>query len=265
MARHFHQSIFGRLAFACLGLALATPANAQFRWPWEPEIPRIQPSPPVQQQPWQPSRPVTPSPGAPAQPGTPGPPRREGTAPIERERRPPNIPTAPPARAQSEPIRNPIAEFAGLDKVTGRIISFDVRLDETVQFGALQVTPRACTTRPAAEEPFTTGFIQVDEVTLQNQIRQVFSGWMFAASPGLNAVEHPIYDVWLTSCKGTAIVLPRQGPAAGYEGAGPQDGDAPPAAATPPVQRRSGPGAPPPPTQRAPAPPSAPVQPSPAR
>jgi hypothetical protein len=99
-------------------------------------------------------------------------------------------------------IPNPTAVFAGLDKVTGRIISFDVAVNETVRFGALEVTPRACYTRPPTEAPNTDGFIEVDELTLQGELRRIFTGWMFAASPGLNAVEHPIYDVWLTDCKG---------------------------------------------------------------
>lgn len=99
-------------------------------------------------------------------------------------------------------IANPTAVFNGLDKITGRIISFDVAIDETVQFGALRVTPRVCYSRPPTETPNTDAFIQVDEVTLNGEIKRIFSGWMFAASPGLNAVEHPTYDVWLTDCKG---------------------------------------------------------------
>jgi hypothetical protein len=99
-------------------------------------------------------------------------------------------------------IANPTAVFSGLDKITGRIISFDVAINETVRFGALEVTPRACYSRPPTEAPATDGFIEVDELTLQGEIKRIFSGWMFAASPGLNAVEHPIYDVWLTDCKG---------------------------------------------------------------
>ncbi len=97
-------------------------------------------------------------------------------------------------------IDNPKAVFAGLDKVTGRIISFDVAIGETVQFGALQVTPRKCYTRPPTETPQTDAFVEVDEVTLQGEVKRIFGGWMFAASPGLHAVEHPIYDVWLTDC-----------------------------------------------------------------
>ncbi len=97
--------------------------------------------------------------------------------------------------------------FSGLDKITGRIISFDVAINETVQFGALQVTPRVCYSRPPTETPNTDSFVEVDEVTLQGEIKRIFDGWMFAASPGLHAVEHPVYDVWLTDCKGA------QGPA----------------------------------------------------
>ncbi len=104
---------------------------------------------------------------------------------------------APPAQK----IPNRTAVFSGLDKITGRIISFDVELNETVQFGALQVVPRVCYTRPPTESAATDAFVEVSEVTLQGEVRRIFSGWMFAASPGLNAVEHPIYDVWLNDCK----------------------------------------------------------------
>jgi hypothetical protein len=99
-------------------------------------------------------------------------------------------------------IVNPTAVFSGLDKITGRIISFDVAINETVQFGALQVTPRVCYSRPPTETPRTDAFVTVDEVTLQGEVKRIFNGWMFASSPGLHAVEHPIYDVWLTDCKG---------------------------------------------------------------
>ncbi len=70
-----------------------------------------------------------------------------------------------------------------------------------MQFGALQVTPRVCHTRPPTEPAQTTAFVEVDEITLANKIQRLFTGWMFAASPGLHAVEHPVYDVWLVDCK----------------------------------------------------------------
>lgn len=98
-------------------------------------------------------------------------------------------------------ISNATAVFSGLDKITGRIYPFEVAVKETVQFGALRVTPQACYTRPPTESQNTTGFVEVDEITLEGKIRRLFTGWMFATSPGLNAVEHPIYDVWLVDCK----------------------------------------------------------------
>jgi hypothetical protein len=110
-----------------------------------------------------------------------------------------------PTRADK--IKNPTAIFAGLDKITGRIISFEAAVDETVQFGALQLTPRLCYTRPPTEPANTTAFIEVDEVTFTNEYRRIFGGWIFASSPGLHGIEHPIYDVWLTGCKGGTQVI----------------------------------------------------------
>ena len=101
----------------------------------------------------------------------------------------------------NEKIANRVAVFSGIDKITGRIHTFDVYIDETVQFGALQVTPRVCYSRPNTEAPKTTTFVEVDEITLDSNIRRIFTGWMFADSPGLNAIEHPVYDIWLKACK----------------------------------------------------------------
>lgn len=117
---------------------------------------------------------------------------------------------AVPAAAAAERIANPVAEFVGIDKITGRIITFDVYLDETVQFGALQVTPRVCYSSPEGGEPKTDAFVEVDEITLDRKIRRIFTGWMFAESPGLNAVEHAVYDVWLKGCKQESDVPPPQ-------------------------------------------------------
>lgn len=115
--------------------------------------------------------------------------------------------------ATADRIRNPTAVFAGLDKITGRIISFEVAIDETVQFGALQLTPKTCWSRPPSEQPQTTSFVEVDEVTFSNEYRRIFGGWMFAASPGLHGIEHPVYDVWLTDCKGgTEIIVDAKEP-----------------------------------------------------
>jgi hypothetical protein len=155
-------------------------------------------------------------PAGPQQPLAPGQ-RQQRGAPQPATTAPPS---AVPANAAPQPgdevvtppptqkIINPTAVFSGLDKITGRITSFDVAINETVQFGALQVTPRVCYTRPPTETPNTDSFVEVDEVTLQGEVKRVFTGWMFAASPGLHGVEHPIYDVWLMDCKGGASPAP---------------------------------------------------------
>lgn len=101
----------------------------------------------------------------------------------------------------AQPIANPVAVFTGLDKITGRITIFDVYIGETVQFGSLQLTPRACYSRPTTEAKSETAFVQVDEVSLQATVERVFSGWMFAESPALNAIDNAVYDVWLIDCK----------------------------------------------------------------
>jgi len=109
--------------------------------------------------------------------------------------------------ASADRIKNPTAVFAGLDKITGRIITFEVATDETVQFGTLQVTPKVCYTRPPTEAPQTDAFVDVVELTSTKEYNKLFSGWMFAASPGLHGVEHAVYDVWLTDCKGGTKII----------------------------------------------------------
>ena len=105
-------------------------------------------------------------------------------------------------------ISNPIASFSGLDKITGRITNFDVYMDETVQFGALQITPRVCYTRPPTETQRTSVFLEVDQVSLKGGSERIFTGWMFAESPALNPIDHPVYDIWLVDCKQTSDVPP---------------------------------------------------------
>ena len=110
--------------------------------------------------------------------------------------------------ALAETISNPIASFSGLDKITGRITNFDVYIDETVQFGALQITPRVCYTRPPTETQRTSVFVEVDQVSLKGGTQRIFTGWMFADSPALNAIDHPVYDIWLVDCKQTSDTPP---------------------------------------------------------
>src|SRR5947207_1546450 len=167
--------------------------------------------------------------------------------------------TEPPAQK----IVNKKASFSGLDKITGRIINFDEDIGETVQFGALRVKTDACYTRPATEAANTDAFVEVDEITLQGEVKRIFSGWMYAASPGLHGVEHPIYDIWLVDCKGpdqtvvTAAPDPPKSPAQPPPAAQkrpPQQKQAPrpPSQVQQQVQQRAQQPPPPPPQQQRP-------------
>ena len=111
------------------------------------------------------------------------------------------------APALADKIKHPTAVFSGLDKITGRIISFEAAMGETVQFGSLQITPRVCYSRPPTEAPQTDAFAEVDEVAEDHSTHRIFGGWMFADSPGLHGVEHPVYDIWLTDCKGDGELI----------------------------------------------------------
>ncbi|HYB05364.1 MAG TPA: DUF2155 domain-containing protein [Methyloceanibacter sp.] len=138
---------------------------------------------------------------------------------------------APDARADK--IQNPIAVFAALDKVTGRISHLEIPINHTVRFGALKVTPRVCDTRPPTEPPNTASFVEVDEIKLNGEVERIFTGWMFAESPGLHAVEHPVFDVWLTSCKTSTPVAPAGSEQNAAAPAAPAAAEAPAAAPAP--------------------------------
>jgi hypothetical protein len=101
----------------------------------------------------------------------------------------------------AERVSNPVAVFTGLDKITGLTTTFETKVGEAKQFGGLIVKADVCFSRSATEEPNTTSFVEVDEIQLDDTKKRIFSGWMFAQSPGLNAVEHPTYDVWLINCR----------------------------------------------------------------
>ena len=109
-------------------------------------------------------------------------------------------------------LDNRVAVFSALDKVTATIKTLEVPIGETVEFGALKVTPRVCYTRPPTEQPKTTSFVEVDEIMLDGNQKRIFTGWMFAQSPGLNAVEHPVFDVWLTDCQKPKNTVVQQQP-----------------------------------------------------
>ena len=103
--------------------------------------------------------------------------------------------------------------FSALDKVTAHISKFEVEIGQTSTFGALKITPRACYSRPPTEEPKTTTFVEIDETQLDGSEKRIFTGWMFAESPGIYGLEHPTYDVWLTECNKPIRTIAEQRPA----------------------------------------------------
>ncbi|BCW89557.1 hypothetical protein sos41_27230 [Alphaproteobacteria bacterium SO-S41] len=91
--------------------------------------------------------------------------------------------------------------MGGLDKITARTVKIIAPVGVTVRFKKLLITPRTCYVRPPEETPETSVFVEVSEPTPQGEgLQRLFSGWMFASSPGLNALEHPVYDVWVVGC-----------------------------------------------------------------
>ena len=112
---------------------------------------------------------------------------------------------------------NTIAVLQGLDKTTARISKFDAPVDQSVRFGTLVITVRACVKKPPEEEPNTAAFLIVDEVRPGNassvETKRVFSGWMFASSPAISALEDPIYDINVLDCKTDATSTPPNAPA----------------------------------------------------
>jgi hypothetical protein len=113
-----------------------------------------------------------------------------------------------PARAGT------VAVLQGLDKITARVSTIDAPIDQSVHFGSLVITVRACVKPPPEEPPNTAAFLQIDEVRSSGaevESRRVFSGWMFAESPAISAMEDPIYDVSVLDCKTDTTAAPSSG------------------------------------------------------
>jgi len=104
----------------------------------------------------------------------------------------------------SDMIAEPVAVLQGLDKITARVSDIDAPVGKTVQFGTLQITVRDCEKNPPEDRPKDAAFLQIDEVHPGEENTRRFSGWMFAQSPALSSLEHPVYDVILLDCKGAA-------------------------------------------------------------
>lgn len=105
------------------------------------------------------------------------------------------------APSTSAMVDRPAAKLQGLDKVTARTSTFSLKVGQTASFGSLRITLRACRSSPPVEVPESAAFLEVEDVKPGEAPERVFSGWMFASSPALSAMEHAIYDVWVLTCE----------------------------------------------------------------
>jgi hypothetical protein len=116
-----------------------------------------------------------------------------------------NAPSVTRALADAAPDAHGVRRMVvlrGLDKITGRAIDINAPAGVPVNFGTLIMTARYCYTVPPEEPPETTAFLQIDEAAKKGEpAKRLFSGWMFASTPALNALEHSVYDVWVITCK----------------------------------------------------------------
>jgi len=102
----------------------------------------------------------------------------------------------PPALADGD-----AAVLQALDKVTARISAIKAPIGSLVKFGTLKIVVRFCRKRPPEEPPEIVAFLEIDEAREGELTVRLFSGWMFASSPALSSLEHPVYDVWVVDCK----------------------------------------------------------------
>ena len=132
------------------------------------------------------------------------------TASVPMTQTPAQLPSAPaPATASADappaaPQGGSVLLMRGLDKITGRPTNITAPIGHPVSFATLTITVRFCYSTPPSETPETTAFVQIEDHRADQGARKIFSGWMYASSPGLNAVEHPLYDVWVISCNNNA-------------------------------------------------------------
>ncbi len=104
-------------------------------------------------------------------------------------------------KQEDERPEGEIVVLRALDKVTARTQDLSVPIGETVIFGSIAIRPRKCLKRPPEETPETSTFLEITEIHDGAEGPRLFNGWMFASSPGINALEHPVYDVWVIDCK----------------------------------------------------------------
>ncbi len=95
----------------------------------------------------------------------------------------------------------PVVVLQGLDKITARISTFDAPVGEAVRFGSLEIVARRCHKTPPEEPPERAAFLEVTDIRPDSPAVELFTGWMFASSPAISGLEHPVYDVWVIDCK----------------------------------------------------------------
>jgi hypothetical protein len=120
-----------------------------------------------------------------------------------------------PMLASAARAETVVAVLQGLDKTTARVSTFDAPVGQPVRFGRLVITARACVKHPPEEEPESAAFLQIDELRQGERnaeiAQRIFSGWMFASSPALSALENPIYDVSVLDCKSDSTAAAESG------------------------------------------------------
>jgi hypothetical protein len=107
---------------------------------------------------------------------------------------------AAPAGAQEwRPQR--VAVLQALDKVTARVITLRATLNQPERFGSLTITVRSCNARPPDEVPDAAAWLEITDSRAPANGAAVFRGWMFAEAPGVNMLEHPVYDIRIMECR----------------------------------------------------------------
>ncbi len=167
-------------------------------WAWDVAAvaqPDTQPQPPPAQEPF----PVDPDTAPPIE-SVPLPPVETPVTPEGPVTPPPPEVVVPAPPSSAPPVAVGVV-LGGLDKVAARIAKFEVNLKQQVFYNTLIITAQMCKTRPPEEPPESAAFLEIQERKSDGTTQKIFSGWMFASSPALNALEHPVYDVWVISCK----------------------------------------------------------------
>jgi hypothetical protein len=132
---------------------------------------------------------------------------------LAQQPQPQQRPATPQPAAAPAPAPKPAAPITGavlqgLDKLVARVQEIEAPLNKETKLGTLQITVRQCTVSPPEAPPEASAFIEINEQRAGEDVKKVFAGWMFASSPALSALEHPIYDVWVVGCKTTESAGP---------------------------------------------------------